>query len=453
VNGLRFALLLACFFLSGFAALIYQTAWTRQFAFVFGTSELAVATVLAAYMGGLAAGAVAAARFVGRVRRPVLVYGVLELGIALAALCVPAALDAATALYVALFGGSNDPADAGGLVAALFYLVSSGAILLVPTGLMGATLPLLARHAVRRESEIGSRVGLLYAINTVGAVAGTVGAGFLLLPRLGLLSTIHVGVAVNGLVFLAAALVARGAEPLPAPGPRSEAAPTTGRWILPLVMISGAVSFSYEVLWSRLLGHLLGGSVYGFATMLASFLAGIAEQSRSCGPRLRACAAGHRLALAAGLLRAGPHARALSGDRRTDRRPHGGRRCGRGGDAAARGTVPGRDVSVGGACVGAAGGGGGHGGRPGPGVEHAGRRHGSGRSRLLPGAGPRLLRCARPGLHDQPGARRGGRGCATAQPAPDRARGRERRWPGAAAAGTALEPAPYLSALRAGRYR
>jgi spermidine synthase len=258
VNGLRYALLLACFFLSGFAALIYQTAWTRQFAFVFGTSELAVATVLAAYMGGLAAGAVAAARFVGRVRRPVLVYGVLELGIALAALCVPAALDAATALYVALFGGSNDPADAGGLVAALFYLVSSGAILLVPTGLMGATLPLLARHAVRRESEIGSRVGLLYAINTVGAVAGTVGAGFLLLPRLGLLSTIHVGVAVNGLVFLAAALVARGAEPLPAPGPR------------------GAVSFSYEVLWSRLLGHLLGGSVYGFATMLASFLAGIA---------------------------------------------------------------------------------------------------------------------------------------------------------------------------------
>jgi spermidine synthase len=124
-------------------------------------------------MGGLAAGAVAAARFVGRVRRPVLVYGVLELGIALAALCVPAALDAATALYVALFGGSNDPADAGGLVAALFYLVSSGAILLVPTGLMGATLPLLARHAVRRESEIGSRVGLLYAINTVGLPAAS----------------------------------------------------------------------------------------------------------------------------------------------------------------------------------------------------------------------------------------------------------------------------------------
>jgi hypothetical protein len=281
VNGLRFALLLACFFLSGFAALIYQTAWTRQFAFVFGTSELAVATVLAAYMGGLAAGAVAAARFVGRVRRPVLVYGVLELGIALAALCVPAALGAATALYVELFGGSSDPADAGGLVAALFYLVSSGAILLVPTGLMGATLPLLARHAVRRESEIGSRVGLLYAINTVGAVAGAVGAGFVLLPRLGLLSTIHVGVAVNGLVFLAAALVARGAEPLAAPGPRSEAAPTTGGWILPMVMISGAVSFSYEVLWSRLLGHLLGGSVYGFATMLASFLRPTASRLRS----------------------------------------------------------------------------------------------------------------------------------------------------------------------------
>ena len=88
-EGSAFALLLGCYFVSGLAALIYQTAWAREFAFVFGTSELAIATVLAAYMGGLAGGAAVAARVAPRIERPVLAYGVLELGIALSALAVP----------------------------------------------------------------------------------------------------------------------------------------------------------------------------------------------------------------------------------------------------------------------------------------------------------------------------------------------------------------------------
>lgn len=276
----RFVLVSTCFFLSGFAALIYQTAWTQRFALVFGTSELAVATVLAAYMGGLAAGAGAAGRLVHRIRRPVLAYALLELGIALSALVVPAAISAATALYLRLFGGAGQLPDASGLAFALFYLGCSFAILLVPTALMGATLPILARHAVRRTSEIGPRVGLLYAINTAGAVGGTLAAGFVLLPALGLRATVWIGVAANACVFLAAALLARGAARVEGPA-ASPAGPegNVGRWILPVVMGSGAISFTYEVLWSRLLGHLLGGSIYGFATMLASFLTGIAAGS------------------------------------------------------------------------------------------------------------------------------------------------------------------------------
>jgi spermidine synthase len=148
----RFLLVLLCFLLSGATALVYQTAWTREFAFVFGTSDLAVATVLAAYMGGLAIGAAAAARFASRVRRAVLVYGFLELGIGVWAFLVPAALRLATPLYVALFGG-GDGFEVGGLTTALFYVVSSFAILMVPTAFMGATLPLLARHAVHSESS------------------------------------------------------------------------------------------------------------------------------------------------------------------------------------------------------------------------------------------------------------------------------------------------------------
>lgn len=272
----RLLLVLVCFLLSGFAALIYQTAWTREFAFVFGTSELAVATVLAAYMGGLAVGAAAAARLAHRVRRPILAYGLLELGIAVTALAVPFALRAALPLQAALLGTRGDPPEAGGLPTALFYLACSFAILMAPTALMGATLPLLVRYAVRRESEIGSRIGLLYGMNTAGAVAGTLVAGFVLLPALGLRATVWTAVATNALVFLAAAALARGTLPVPPALPRPRATFSAGRWILPAIFVSGVVSFTYEVLWTRLLGHLLGGSVYAFSTMLASFLLGIA---------------------------------------------------------------------------------------------------------------------------------------------------------------------------------
>ena len=273
----RFPALLGCFFLSGFAALLYQTAWTREFGAVFGTSDLAVATVLAAYMGGLAVGSAAAARLVARVRRPVVAYGVLELGVGAAALAVPLAIRAATRLELALLGGRPLPGDAGGAAGALFYLLCGLAILVVPTALMGATLPLLARAAVRSESELGRRIGALYAINTAGAIAGTLLAGFALLPSLGLRATVWVGVATNASVFALAAAVGR--QPAPAtPAAPAAAAPSSaaGRWILPLATASGAVSFGYEVLWTRLLGHVLGGSVYAFATMLASVLLGIA---------------------------------------------------------------------------------------------------------------------------------------------------------------------------------
>ncbi len=269
-----FALLLLCFFLSGFAALLYETAWTREFASVFGTSELAVAAVLAAYMAGLAAGAAFAARFVGRVRRPLFAYGLLELGIGLGAIAVPWAISALRGVYVSLLGNQEALPDQLGAAALAFQLGGTFAVLVPCAALMGATLPLLARHAVRSEDEIAPRIGLLYAVNTAGAIAGTLCAAFLLLPALGLRHTIYAGAVVNAAVFVAAALLARSSgAPLEAPAAagRGEA-----RWILPAIGISGAVSFCYEVLWTRLLSHVLGGSTPAFASMLASFLAGIA---------------------------------------------------------------------------------------------------------------------------------------------------------------------------------
>ena len=146
----RFLLLLGCFFLSGLAALLYQTAWTRELSFVFGTSELAVAAVLAAYMGGLALGAGAAARYATRLRRPVLVYGVLELAIALCALSVPIGIRLINSVYVGLMGGASELPEAGATAAALFQLATAFAVLLPPTAFMGATLPAHSSNATCR---------------------------------------------------------------------------------------------------------------------------------------------------------------------------------------------------------------------------------------------------------------------------------------------------------------
>ena len=282
----------ACFLLSGFAALLYQTAWLRQFSIVFGTSELAVAAVLAAYMGGLGAGAALAGRFLGRIRRPVLVYALLEGGVALAALCVPALLDGASWLHLKALGGLPELPESGGLAQPLYYLFVSFLILALPTGFMGATLPLLTRYAVYQDAQVGPRIAWLYGINTLGAVLGALTTAFLMLPALGLQATVWVGVAVNGLVFLVAALLALKQVPTTKRRERRSAA-VSGRsasrtpaaeiplarrafWILPLILLSGANAFLYELLWTRLLNHLLGGTIYAFATMLASFLSGIA---------------------------------------------------------------------------------------------------------------------------------------------------------------------------------
>ncbi|MEM9208724.1 MAG: fused MFS/spermidine synthase, partial [Pseudomonadota bacterium] len=283
LDRLMFSGVVACFVLSGFAALLYQTAWMRQFSLVFGTSELAVAAVLSAYMGGLATGAAVAARWVGRVQRPVLVYGILEAGIALTALAVPWLLQGIHALYVSVFGGQPEPVDASGLGQSVFYLAAAFIVLMLPTSFMGATLPLLTKYAVHSDEQVGPRVGILYATNTLGAVGGTVVAGFLLLPALGLLGTVYVGIGINLLVFVIAAMLARTAAAVPDSSATDaldiELTAQTGfarrRLILPLMLLSGANAFVYEVLWTRLLGHVLGGSVAAFATMLASFLAGI----------------------------------------------------------------------------------------------------------------------------------------------------------------------------------
>ena len=287
------ALVILCFALSGFAALLYQTAWMRLFAIAFGTSEISVVIVLAGYMAGLAIGAWAAARFVDRLRRPVLVYGLLEGAIAAAALGLPLLVKLSGELYALLAGGQPVPPNAGGLGQTFYYSLASMLALLIPTGLMGATLPLLARYAVTSNRNLGGRISLLYSMNTLGAVGGTLAAAFLLLPALGLQGTVWVGALINALVFAAAVLLARGASAAraapPAGNGKAEGAKQRPglRISIPLIALSGVLSFTYEVLWTRMLSHVLGSSTFAFATMLAAFLTGIALGAAGAGPLAR----------------------------------------------------------------------------------------------------------------------------------------------------------------------
>ena len=293
-----FLCVLVCFFLSGLAALLYQAAWLRQFSITFGTSHVAVVAVLAAYMGGLAAGASLASRLINRARRPVLVYGSLEAAIAISALLVPSLVAAAQFLLVMIIGVSPAVPGEGGPWQTIYYMGVAFLVLAIPTALMGATLPLLARYAVRTDREVGPKIGLLYAVNTVGAVVGAVLSGFILLPHFGLRGTVYFGVALNAIVFAVAIALqaqARGKADSALVSvsdlesrlaiaesslPRISRAPNNWsdrrRWILPIMTLSGALTFTYEVLWTRLLTHAFGGSIYAFATMLAAFLTGIA---------------------------------------------------------------------------------------------------------------------------------------------------------------------------------
>lgn len=275
---------LAFFLLSGFSALIYQLVWTQQFSLFFGATASATAAVLASYMFGLGLGAAWIGRWIHRVRRPTRWYAAFEAGIALAALGVAPALELARwvqglALRTLGFDGGWNP---------LFYILCSFLILALPTVLMGATLPLLVRFWVDSRQQISRGVASLYMANTLGAAGGTLATGFVLIPRLGLGRTLAVAVVLNLVVAVLALWWFRGrdgsepAEAAPSePTVSGEIAGDGARWskLAPLMYLlicgSGFVGMAYEVYWSRVLTHPLGGSLYAFAIMLASFLVGL----------------------------------------------------------------------------------------------------------------------------------------------------------------------------------
>lgn len=273
------------FFFSGAAGLVYQVVWTRELVLIFGNTMLAASTVLSAFMAGLAVGSFSAGKYVDR--RPhklIRVYALLAAGSGVYALLFPLLLAAAAPLYTGLYQAlkGNMPA------VNIFRFVICFVLIVVPTFLMGATLPVLLKRFVKETGLIGRQVGFFYGLNTVGAVAGSLVCGFLLLRVLGMRLTTLAAAAVNLLIAIAAWLVGKEKagrrEPSTAAAANKEEeekstavySRITVRSVLIGIGISGFCALAYEVSWTRMLNLFFHNTVYSFTTMLAAFLVGIA---------------------------------------------------------------------------------------------------------------------------------------------------------------------------------
>jgi spermidine synthase len=277
--------LLVAVFISGAAGLMYQLVWMRSFSLVIGSAHTAVAAVLAAYMGGLAIGGLLGARWASRLASPLRAFAGLEGAVALFALVFPFALQAAAGIVSTWLGSGVELATDAGWLQATVYGASSALAIAAPTICMGATLPVLVQGSLGRVGSPPTWLAQLYGVNTLGAAVGAGVGGFLLLPNLGLSASTWSAALLN---LMAAALVLVGpsrkpvqpeslpAKRHPAKGDSDVSPSDRNAWpfVLAAFLISAA-SFSLEVFWARLLSHLLGGTMQGFASMLCVTLLGI----------------------------------------------------------------------------------------------------------------------------------------------------------------------------------
>ncbi|MDH3902138.1 MAG: fused MFS/spermidine synthase, partial [Xanthomonadales bacterium] len=186
-------LISGCFFLSGLAGLIYEVVWARQLSLFLGITSYAHTAVITAYMAGLAAGSLYFGRRADRQAQPLKIYAWLEIGVGVYAAITPWLFAFLQTAYVNVTEVSQIGQMSGYLVRFVVALLA----LLVPTFLMGGTLPLLVRGVVTKLPGLGKVTGRLYGINTLGAMLGTLLAGYLLLPEIGVKATIFVGVSIN----------------------------------------------------------------------------------------------------------------------------------------------------------------------------------------------------------------------------------------------------------------
>jgi len=279
---LQFRIFSLIFFVSGGMSLVYQVAWVRELSLFFGSDVYSAAITLAAFMGGLGCGSWLAGRAAGWLRRPLLAYGILELLIAFYVLAFPSILGLFDPMLSASYDASQlylPPAYQAARALVAFI------VLVLPTALMGATLPIIIQHFAANQRRLGARVGHFYALNTLGALTGAIASGFLLLPLMGVRDSMAIAASLNvlagcaaiGLSFAAAPAVRRAVAP-----EVTRSIMTPGRMLVPLALaLSGFAALAMEVAWMRILIQSFSATAYAFSIMLACFLLGIFLGSRA----------------------------------------------------------------------------------------------------------------------------------------------------------------------------
>lgn len=269
-------LVIGLLLLSGATGLVYELTWSKRLANLLGNTGQAHAIVLSTFMGGLALGAWLLGRRADKVRKPLALYGTLELGIGAYALIMPRVLDLAGSAYLKVAPGLEGVAR----VSARLALASSA--LLIPTLLMGGTLPVLMRHLTERLGTARRELSLLYAVNSLGASVGCLFAGMSLVPTVGLETSERLAAIINMLLG-AVAMVAGWSREV---APNTETAGEGGeggafgaaavRAALIGTALAGFTSMTYETVWIRVLSIVLGGTSYAFTLILTAFILGIA---------------------------------------------------------------------------------------------------------------------------------------------------------------------------------
>lgn len=266
-------------FVSGLLALGYEVLWTRQLLNLFGSTTTATASMLAAYMAGMAMGAGLAARASPSLRRPLRIYAMFEGGLALYGLGIGGAIDVASTVIPA-----GHIAWAGAFDATLaLRAIGHSIVLLLPTALMGAALPVLATAQQMRGAARPRHLATLYGMNTLGGATGVFVAGFGLLPAAGVThSQIELSALALAVAGFAIALDSRKATAAPAGEARVPNEPDVvtagvGPFYLRLaIALSGVSALGYEVIWTRILVLVMGSSVYAFTLMLGTYILGLA---------------------------------------------------------------------------------------------------------------------------------------------------------------------------------
>jgi len=276
----RHALFGLIFILSGAAGLVYELVWVRQLYQFFGSTIHSVTTVVAAYMGGLGLGAYVLGRRADRHANPAALYGLLELAIGIFGVLSPWVMKGIGVAYLGVARALELGPWAGTAIKFAFAFT----VLLVPTFLMGGTLPVLTRAFARDRSEqLRGELALFYGLNTIGGFVGCLVAGYVLIEFVGLRGSLLATGAVNLALGASALWLARmpaveregGASPESEPVFTPDPGAATRRLATWLIVLTAFASLLYEIAWTRVLVLVVGSSTYAFTTILACFLIGI----------------------------------------------------------------------------------------------------------------------------------------------------------------------------------